>query len=166
MGHTGVCFKKDIFNKLGGYDKSKRIVEDLDLWHRFVDNGYIILVQKKVLVQYRIHSNSMVTENFVKYYLAVEWEKKNRFINKDNLKKQSFEEYYNHFNNQNFLLKINLLRDIYAKKFRRDILLQMASKNYMGILKNIILTFLLNPNLAFKTLIRLVDYIKYKIQKK
>ena len=166
VGHTGVCFKKNIFNKLGGYDKSKRIVEDLDLWHRFVDNGYIILVQKKVLVQYRIHSNSMVTENFVKYYLAVEWEKKNRFINKDNLKKQSFEEYYNHFNNQNFLLKINLLRDIYAKKFRRDILLQMASKNYMGILKNIILTFLLNPNLAFKTLIRLVDYIKYKIQKK
>ena len=162
--HSGACFNKEIFNKLGGYDTSKRFLDDMDLWHRFADNGYIILVQKKVLVQYRIHSKSTVTGNFVKYFLAMEWEKKNRFINKNNLKKESFDEYYNNFNNQNFLLKINLLRDIYAKKYLRDILLYRASKNYIGILKNGILTLLLNPNLAFRTLIRLIDYIKDKIQ--
>jgi glycosyltransferase involved in cell wall biosynthesis len=166
MIHTGACFKKEIFNKLGGYDTSKRFLDDMDLWHRYADNGYIILVQKKVLVQYRIHSKSTVTKNFVKYFLAMEWEKKNRFINKNNLKKESFDEYYNNFNNQNFLLKINLLRDIYAKKYLRDILLYRASKNYIGILKNVILTLLLNPNLAFKSLIRLIDYIKDKIQGK
>ena len=55
---------------------------------------------------------------------------------------------------------------IYAKKYLRDILLYRASKNYIGILKNVILTLLLNPNLAFKSLIRLIDYIKDKIQGK
>jgi len=166
MIHTGVCFKKNIFNKLGGYDNSKLLLDDMELWHRFVDNGYIILVQKKVLVQYRMHEKSVVHDKFVKIQLVKEWEKKNRFTNKDNLKKQSFEEYYNDFNNRNFFLKANLLRDIYAKKYLREVLLHRASKNYIGIFKNLTLVFFLNPSLTLKTFIRLIDYIKDKIQKK
>ena len=161
---SGVFFKKDIFNKMGGFDKKHPYAEDLNLWHKFVENNYTILVQKKILVQYRIHENSTINKEFVNTQHYADWLKKSRIIKQENCKEQTFDEYLNNFNNKNIFLKIYKLRDIHAKKNLRELLLNKFSRNYAGIFKNLIFLLLLSPNLAFKTFLRFTDYIRDKIQ--
>ena len=161
---SGIFFKKDIFNKLGGFDKKHPYAEDLNLWHKFVENDYVILVQKKILVQYRIHENSTINKEFVDTQHYADWLKECRIIKRENHKKKTFEEYLNNFNSKNIFFRIYKLREIYAKKNLRELLLNKFSRNYVGIFKNLISLLLLSPSLSFKTFLRLVDYIRDKTQ--
>lgn len=58
----GSCFccptsmiKKDIYNKLNGYDVDLKYIEDQDMWGRILLNGSIGIINQKLL-KYRIHS--------------------------------------------------------------------------------------------------------------
>ena len=56
-------FKREIFNKLGGYDKKWRLVPDFNLWTRAVQNGYKFANLAEVLVDYRQHPNSVTNKS-------------------------------------------------------------------------------------------------------
>lgn len=62
FGHSAVMFKKDAFNKLGGYDENLLYAEDYDLWLRFVKN-YRCGNINKPLVQCRNSPGSCRTGN-------------------------------------------------------------------------------------------------------
>ena len=55
----GVIFKREIFEKLGGFDPNYPMLEDDPLWIRFLTNGYKFYFHNEVLVGYRIHPNSI-----------------------------------------------------------------------------------------------------------
>lgn len=55
------CFRKDIYNKIGGYSMEDAIylTPDLDLWYRAICNGYKIANMSDILIKYRINPNGM-----------------------------------------------------------------------------------------------------------
>ncbi len=55
-------FRKDVFNKLGGYDGKWRLVPDFNLWVRAMEDGYKFANIQEVLVYYRKHFSSVTTK--------------------------------------------------------------------------------------------------------
>ena len=55
-------FRRDIFNKLGGYDKEWKLIPDFNLWVRAILGGYKIANIDSVLVDYRRHDNSVTNK--------------------------------------------------------------------------------------------------------
>jgi len=55
-------FRRDIFNKLGGYDKKWGLVPDFNLWIRAMKEGYKFANIQEVLIHYRKHSGSVTNK--------------------------------------------------------------------------------------------------------
>ncbi len=58
LTHSSVMFCKDVFLEVGGYNSDFKIAYDYDLWLRLLEKGEMENVPK-VLLQYRIHSESL-----------------------------------------------------------------------------------------------------------
>lgn len=56
--HSSVMFRKDIAQKLHGYDESYKTAQDMELWMRFAQEGKIGMIDKK-LVQITIERESI-----------------------------------------------------------------------------------------------------------
>ena len=64
---AGCLFKREIWEKVGGYDESMRKgYEDWDFWYRAVRMGYTVTAVPYKLFNYRIHGDSMI--NTTKLY--------------------------------------------------------------------------------------------------
>lgn len=58
IAHPTVMMKKNIFDKLKGYNESYKEAEDYELWLRAVENGFKIGNVNQELVKYRVYQNS------------------------------------------------------------------------------------------------------------
>ena len=56
--HPGIIAKAEIIKKLG-YDKNFTCTEDIELWTRFVTNGYKIEIMSEYLMIYRLHDKQI-----------------------------------------------------------------------------------------------------------
>jgi glycosyltransferase involved in cell wall biosynthesis len=56
---SSVLFRRDWFERLGGFEASLRVCEDWDLWMRYCAEGGIIRVCPEPLTRYRWHGDSM-----------------------------------------------------------------------------------------------------------
>lgn len=56
-------YRKDTFNRLGGYDSRWRLVPDFNLWARAAKAGHKFANLQEVLVHYRQHSNSVTNKS-------------------------------------------------------------------------------------------------------
>ena len=56
-------YRKEDFNKLGGYDGRWRLVPDFNLWARAAQSGLKFVNFKEVLVHYRQHPNSVTNKS-------------------------------------------------------------------------------------------------------
>jgi glycosyltransferase involved in cell wall biosynthesis len=59
--HIASLFRKDIFEKTGGYDTTMLGYQDWNLWLSFMELGYRYEVVKEPIFLYRVRSNSMIT---------------------------------------------------------------------------------------------------------
>ena len=57
--HSSVMFRKILFLNLGGYNELLEPAEDYDLWIRFLKNSYKINNIKSILLNYRLHNESV-----------------------------------------------------------------------------------------------------------
>lgn len=57
--HSSVMFRKILFLNLGGYNQLLEPAEDYDLWIRFLKNSYKIKNIKSILLNYRVHNESV-----------------------------------------------------------------------------------------------------------
>lgn len=55
-------YKKEIWEKIGGYDETMKGYEDWDFWFRATKIGYTITVIREPLFLYRKHGHSMVND--------------------------------------------------------------------------------------------------------
>lgn len=53
IAHPTVMFRKEVFDRLGGYNPDFRFAEDLDLWLRWMNGGIQFANLPQALVQYR-----------------------------------------------------------------------------------------------------------------
>lgn len=71
--HPGVIYHRETALSVGGYRQSFWPAEDIDLWNRIAEQGHLILVQKEVLMKYRIHPGSASTSKFKMARMKYEW---------------------------------------------------------------------------------------------
>lgn len=59
--HPSVMFRKTVIQKLGGYDESLVVGQDLDLWVRLAQAGYDARIIQEPLMYYRVHDEQLTT---------------------------------------------------------------------------------------------------------
>lgn len=70
--HPAVMFKKDIFEKNGGYRKSFKHIEDYELWTRLVFKYKTGNIPER-LIKYRLHDDQITRENNLEMRLKGVW---------------------------------------------------------------------------------------------
>lgn len=58
IGHPGVAYTKNFWES-NRYDITKTPAEDLDLWKRAINKGYLFYIVPEILFMYRIHQNQV-----------------------------------------------------------------------------------------------------------
>ncbi|MEM9951813.1 MAG: glycosyltransferase [Chloroflexota bacterium] len=61
-GHSGVMFRKDVFDNLGGYDETFRYAQDYDLWERLLREHSIAVVEQTLFTMYFHDTNISKTK--------------------------------------------------------------------------------------------------------
>lgn len=56
---SSAMIRKDVFDKLGGFDESLVVCEDWDLWLRYTGQGWPVGVVREPLTRYRWHAGAM-----------------------------------------------------------------------------------------------------------
>ena len=69
--HSSVCFKKELINELGDYDRSCKGYEDQELWVRFYRAKKVIKHLNQTVVKYRIVKNSCQDRDSTDYYFLI-----------------------------------------------------------------------------------------------
>src|SRR5439155_11731266 len=71
--HPSVMMRKSAFEAVGGYRPEFWPSDDLDLWPRFAEAGYGILVQNEFLTHYRLHDESICCAKVRETLKRVRW---------------------------------------------------------------------------------------------
>lgn len=58
FSHSTAMFRKDVYEKLGGYDESFKTSQDMEFWMRFAKIGRIAMIKEPVIRRH-IHSSSI-----------------------------------------------------------------------------------------------------------
>lgn len=95
FGHAGVMFRKDAFDKVGGYSNSHGPTEDFELWIRLATVGRLANLPKPVY-RYRIvdngisQSNSALQMKHTNIHIASLWEDHTpRLLTRNEIRKQA-----------------------------------------------------------------------------
>lgn len=143
--HPGTVFKKKIVQEIGGYNKIFWPAEDIDLWNRLALKGHVIYVQKKILMKYRIHENSIITSKFLDSYNIYKWVKYCLVCKNMNKPEIGYADFIDYQKKKNIFIKINNLRKLYYSFYLRKLILYILNKNFLKLLISIFLLILLRP---------------------
>jgi glycosyltransferase involved in cell wall biosynthesis len=109
--------------------------DDVDLWNRIAESGWLVLAQPEFLVQYRIHSSSAVTSSYVRTRMKFEWLRSCLKARRSGQREPSYELFLKDWNSKPLMTKLNRWRKIRAKALYRGAGFAMAEgkKSYAGI---------------------------------
>lgn len=91
--HPGIIAKTEVIRKLG-YDKNFTCTEDLELWTRFVLEGYEVEIQPEYLMIYRLHDKQITETTLEKQHKEVVAVQKRYFANFLQAMDNTQEEFY------------------------------------------------------------------------
>lgn len=142
--NPGTIIETRIFKELKGY-RDIFPAEDIDLWNRMALSGHIIFALPKVLVKYRLHSNSVTTSKYWLTFFSTLYLKNNL----NNLKKKknliSINNFKKKFNKKSILFKINIYRKYLADYIFRLSAIYYLEKRKIFFLLFQLISFLLRP---------------------
>jgi len=149
--NPGAIMYKPAFLSVGGY---RRIwpAEDIDLWNRLAESGYLILVQPEYLVKYRIHGSSATTRKQMETRLKYEWVRECMWRRRAGQPEITYEQFLSEMNSKPLLWRINKKRKRYSKYHYRTAGYYYATKSYGRFLFHIVASALLQPSYALKKL--------------
>jgi len=142
---SGCFFDKKIFTSVGGFRQKFWPCDDTDLFNRISEKKKIIYVLPKILIKYRIHSNSVTTNNFFYSKLKNDWVNDCLIqrINKD--KELSFKKFCNKLSKRNIFLKAKNLFDDKCDYYFRKTIIYIIDKKILKIAACLFLSFINNP---------------------
>lgn len=125
--HPTVMLKKKAVMELGGYSEIP-VVEDYDLWLRMIRSGKVFVPINKVLLDYRVRSNSMTNSNYFKTYVADRLIKKH--YKKQYSSKLTAEIFIEYYNKMEYIYNVEKFNTKYRKYVE-----YMNSKNFLDKFK-------------------------------
>ena len=73
LNQPSVMMRRDAVLSVGGYHPEMPVGQDMDLWMRLAQAGYLVLQQDETLTKYRIHSHSATARYAYESHLTSEW---------------------------------------------------------------------------------------------
>lgn len=142
--HPGTIMRKKAVLEIGGY---KAIVpsQDIDLWNRLVEHGVVIVCTNQLLMQYRIHKDSVTTSQYLKALNYDEWIGVCMRLRRQAKPEISFETFQKQVKAQPFWTKMHRYRKLYSNYFYRNAAFFYGNRNYHYFLGSMLLAFSLDP---------------------
>lgn len=113
--HPGVMMEKQAVLEMGGYRGQFWPAEDIDLWNRLAEKGYLILIQDEVLMAYRIHTQSNITKRFHESRLKYQWARECMWARRRGELEPDWETFMRNWNAVSAWEKLNRWRKHLAK---------------------------------------------------
>jgi glycosyltransferase involved in cell wall biosynthesis len=126
--------------------------DDIDLWNRIAEAGWMVLAQPEVLVQYRIHGSSAVSSNFIRTRLQFEWVRACLRARRTGLTEPGQEEFMAEWNGVSPLRRLNRSRKIAAKGYYRAGGFAAAERHIPSAVAKLFAAVLLDPVYSLKRL--------------
>lgn len=115
--HPAVIMKKSVVREVGGYRPDYRLAEDMDLWNRIAERGYLILIQPEHLLYYRIHTSSASVASTREQFQKLDWVTCSTAYRRMEQPEPSFEEYLQSLRSGSFVQRLRRSRKLWAQVF-------------------------------------------------
>ena len=143
--HPGVIYRRSEILSLGGYRGKFWPAEDIDLWNRVIEKNKPVVTIPRVLMHYRIHGGSIITNKYFDSRMKFEWVRESMWCRRKGLKEPEWEEYLAKRGRRTLLQKLNWMRKAYAKYHYRTGGFDFAGKKYGSFLLRLVGAFVLQP---------------------
>ena len=143
--HPGVILHRETALQVGGYRQAFWPAEDIDLWNRIAEAGHLILVQDKLLMNYRIHTGSASTSKFMTARMRYEWGRACMRARRGGKDEPSWDQFERDWNSLPLFLRLNRDRKCHAKALYHAAGHDCLRKNYLNGFSKLGLALLLQP---------------------
>jgi GT2 family glycosyltransferase len=128
--------------------------DDIDLWNRIAEAGWLVRAQPETLVQYRIHGSSAVTSSFVGTRMQYEWLRACLRARRGNKPEPSREEFLALWDSAPVLERGNRFRKIQAKGLYRAAGFAFAERRLFKAAVHIFASFVMSPIYTVRRLLQ------------
>ena len=118
--HPGTMIDRQLLQQAGGYREQFGAANDIDLWARLCEAGAIILVQDEYLMEYRIHTQSIIAHDFEEARLQYQWARDCMRARRHGLTEPSWESYLEERRNAPLWKRFNRWRKTQARRLYRQ----------------------------------------------
>jgi glycosyltransferase involved in cell wall biosynthesis len=130
--------------------------DDIDLWNRIAEAGWLVLAQPEVVVKYRIHGSSAVSSNFLRTRMQFEWVRACLRARRGGISEPDYTQFLQQWNSAPWLRRMNRARKIAAKGFYRSGGFAVAEGAYFKAARQLFSAILLDPSYSVSRLARQV----------
>lgn len=131
--------------------------DDIDLWNRIAEAGWLVLAQPEVLVQYRIHGNSAVSSNFIRSRMQFEWVRACLRERRKGRPEPDHEEFMKSWNSISLIHRMNRSRKIISKGMYRSGGFAVAERKYLSAFMLLSSAIILAPKYSISRLIQQIS---------
>lgn len=119
--------------------------DDIDLWNRIAEAGWLVLAQPEILVQYRIHGSSAVTSSYLRTRMQYEWLRACLRARRCNKPEPTREEFLADWKAASLLKRCNRYRKIQSKGTYRAAGFAFAESKPFRAAFNLLASFTMSP---------------------
>jgi glycosyltransferase involved in cell wall biosynthesis len=130
------------------------LAEDLDLWNRIAESGWLVLAQPEFLTEYRVHGKSAIGSGFVKSRRQYEYMRACLRARRGGEPEPSLEEFYRRYENMGLGERVNWYRKTFAKGLYRSAATACGGRAYVRSVGSLLMSLFLQPTYATKRLVR------------
>jgi len=124
--HSGALIEHATLNRVGGYRTAFEPANDGELWNRISETGPI-LIQQEYLVEYRVHTQSLSAQSFLKMRMKYDWIRASMRARRQGEAEPTWQEFLRQWNAEPVYRRMNRRRKISAKRHYRQAGLHYAS---------------------------------------
>lgn len=151
--HPSTIFKKDVVQQVGGYRPDYWPADDIDLWNRILERGYMILVQPEYLLKYRLHTSSISFKGARLARRKLAWLKYSLKLRSEGKDEPTWQEFLHIYMTQPLWRRLNQERKDMAKVLYKASVLNLFRKKYHFFLCNMTASMVLQPRFAISQIL-------------
>jgi len=149
LTHPSVLIQKSAFDEVGGYRPQFWPAEDLDLWSRILERGHGVLVQKDLLTQYRIHSDSICCAKARQTLMKVRWVRECLIRRRRNEPEITWEQFLQWRTSQPLYRRLDTERKLLGRTCHKIASVSYAERKYITMVLAFTAAGLLQPYLTW-----------------
>jgi glycosyltransferase involved in cell wall biosynthesis len=128
--------------------------DDIDLWNRIAEAGWMVLAQPETIVQYRVHQSSAVTRSYKAARMQFEWVRSCLRARRIGATEPTHSEFVHSWQSAPLLSRIRHARTISAKALYRGAGFSVADGRYARATVQAAGSFALKPSYFLRRLIQ------------